>query len=431
MLVLRALLLCVILSINVVGGSDGGSCSLQVAPETCSVEVNDDAIDLTENAVLDGNGDGISCGCAASRRSVAGGGWSEESTKANFSASLQVAQPSAPRMRLCRIPAGSAVLGTDKPGLPFDGEAPAFSWSLAADIWLDETEVTIARFAAFVAASGYVSEAHTFGWSFVHELAVPPAVRDRIELAAKGTEWWLPVPNATWERPEGGELALEAGRGAEPAAHVSVRDAAAFCAFVGGRLPTEEEWEFAARGGKTDRRFPWGEALLTGPAHDVHRANVWQGTFPYNNTAEDGFRWASPVGAFPPQNAWGLRDMIGNVWEWTATPWCGEPTLDASARAAAATAGLPWAASSRASAPPDCSTLTPAERAAQVAAPGEIDYVKKGGSFMCHASYCYRYRSAARHKNTANSAAYNLGFRCAYDAPPPVGADDCLTGAPL
>jgi sulfatase modifying factor 1 len=317
---------------------------------------------------------------------------------------------------VCRIPAGSARLGTDTPALPADGEGPSFAYTQASAFWLDETEVTVSRFAAFVRATGYVSEAHAFGWSFVHELAVPEAARASIASAVRGSEWWLPVPNATWAAPTG--LSGGAGDARAPALHVSVRDAVACCGAAGGRLPSEDEWEYAARGGKAGRTYPWGQALLTGARRATHRANIWQGAFPYNNTAEDGHAWAAPAGAFPPQNGWGLRDMIGNAWEWTATPWCAAGAAAAAARKAARAARLPWAPSARPADPPDCAALTPAQRAAQAADAGEIDYVKKGGSFMCHESYCFRYRTAARHKNTANSAAYNLGFRCAYDALP-------------
>ena len=299
--------------------------------------------------------------------------------------------------RVIRLPMGSARLGTDEPHFPEDAEGPARAWTLSRSLWADAFEVSNARFAAFVDATGFRSEAHEFGWSFVHELAVPAGVRDGISTMVQGAEWWLPVPNASWRFPEGlaGEDAL-VSRADHPAVHVSKRDGDAFCAWAAGRLPKESEWEYAARAGRADELYPWGDALTT---NKTWRANTWQGAFPRNNSAADGFAWTAPVDALGPQNAWGFYNIIGNAWEWTSDRWC--PPRG-----------------SRRTAPPDCRRRTPADDAKEAADPGEVNFVKKGGSFMCHKSYCFRYRSAARHFNSANSGALNLGFRCFYDALP-------------
>lgn len=235
---------------------------------------------------------------------------------------------------------------------------------------------------------------------------MPPATLATIEQAVQGADWWVPVANASWAAPEGPGTSAAAGRWDHPAVHVSRRDAAAFCGWAGGRLPTEDEWELAARGGKAARLFPWGDALTP---RGEHRANIWQGAFPRGNSREDGFNWTAPVDALPPQNAFGLHHVVGNVWEWTATQWC------PGGGAAAARGAVPGARRVA----PGCGRRTRADLARVLADEGEVDYVKKGGSFMCHRDSCYRYRAAARDKNTANSSAANLGARCVYDARPP------------
>jgi formylglycine-generating enzyme required for sulfatase activity len=196
---------------------------------------------------------------------------------------------------------------------------------------------------------------------------------------------------ATWRRPWGNETdVFEAKMAWHPAVHVSLRDAERYCAWAreGGRLPTENEFEAASRGGKANRMFAWGNVLTP---RGEHRANLWQGEFPHGNLVEDGFAWTAPVDAFGPQNALGFHGIVGNVWEWTSSEWC-DPKRPA----------------------PDCWRQKVKGRPSD---PGEVEYVKRGGSFLCHISYCYRYRVASRTKNTANSAAINIGFRCARDAP--------------
>ncbi len=353
---------------------------------------------------------GSSCGCSVGRDGVSSSGTCSASASSSSSSTCSAAggndkapspmqasrsalsapASSAPRdlshlKDLVQIPAGWQVLGTDEVFFREDAEGPPFPYRLEETLLVDKYEVSNIRFLEFYADTQYKTEAEVYGWSFVHENAVPPHISSSINQSVAGLEWWIPVPNATWQSPEGLGSTV-ADRLDHPALHVSKRDADAFCKWAGGRLPTENEWEFAARGGKRGRIFPWGNKKTKGePESDAdatHRVNIWQGVFPGNNTGEDGFLWAAPVDAYGPQNPFGLHNILGNVWEWTADTWC--PNVEASGKYA------PGKKSPRGSVPPDCQRLGAQQRRKMAEDPGEVDFVKKGGSFMCHRDYCYR-----------------------------------------
>lgn len=269
------------------------------------------------------------------------------------------------------IPAGSFRMGTeDRDRNPHDGESPVRAVEVAA-FRIDPVCVSVAEFAAFVAETGYVSVAEEYGWSYVFAGLLPQSVR-RASRKPLGTPWWRAVEGAHWARPEGPGSDLE-GREDHPATHIALRDAEAFAAWCGMRLPTEAEWEKAARGGLDQARYAWGDELT--PAGE-HRANIWQGIFPTRNTAEDGFVGTAPVRTYGP-NGYGLYQVAGNVWEWTSDRWTTSqaPSLDGDVRAI------------------------------------------RGGSYLCHDSYCNRYRVAARTSSAAEDTSGNKGFRLVTDAP--------------
>lgn len=254
-------------------------------------------------------------------------------------------------------------------GVRPDGEQPVHEVRVSA-FSIDATAVTVADFRAFVTETGYRTEAETFGWSAVFHLALtdPPAVAGRLH----GTPWWLGVSGADWAHPGGPSSAAADDH---PVVHVSWNDAQAYCAWAGRRLPSEAEWECAARGGLPGLRYPWGDDL---PA-DGFAANIWQGDFPVRNTGADGFVTTAPVRSYTP-NAYGLWQPVGNVWEWCAD----------------------WFSPAYYASSPDADPRGPVEGTAKVI---------RGGSYLCHDSYCNRYRNAARSSNTPDSSTGNMGFR--------------------
>lgn len=271
------------------------------------------------------------------------------------------------------LPGGVFVMGHDGPdGYPADGEGPAHPVDVAP-FRIDATAVSNARFAEFAAATGHVTQAERDGWSFVFAGLLPddtPPTRGVV-----GAPWWRQVEGADWRHPCGPASDL-ADLADHPVVHVTWDDATRFAAWSGGRLPTEAEWEYAARGGLTGVHYPWGAEREPG---GQHRMNVWQGVFPSSDTAEDGYRGTAPVTAYPP-NGFGLFGVTGNVWEWCAD-WFSPHTY-------------------RRGGPPSAGTHR----------------VMRGGSYLCHASWCSRYRVDSRSSSTPDSAAGNVGFRCAADA---------------
>jgi formylglycine-generating enzyme required for sulfatase activity len=273
---------------------------------------------------------------------------------------------------------GRFLMGTqDADAYPQDGEGPVHPVELDA-FWIDRCAVSNARFEVFVAATGYVTEAERFGWSFVFVGLLPDGFGPTRRVAH--APWWRQVHGADWRHPEGPQSHV-AERPDHPVVHVSWNDASAYCRWSGTRLPTEAEWEYAARGGLKLGTYPWGDEL---EPDGEHRMNVWQGRFPSLNTCADGYYGTAPVDAYPP-NGYGLHNVTGNVWEW-CRDWF-SATYYAHTR-----------------------HLNP--RGPRVGSQRVI----RGGSYLSHRSYSYRYRVAARAANTPDSATGDLGFRCARDA---------------
>jgi len=284
-----------------------------------------------------------------------------------------------PPRGMVQIPGGTFRMGNPRDdGYIADGEGPVHEVTLDP-FWMDATAVTNARFEEFVEATGYRTEAETFGWSFVFWQFLPPALQRNPSPA--GTPWWKQVFGADWRHPEGPESTIR-NRMDHPAIHISWNDAQAFCAWAGVRLPTEAEWEFAARGGREGDPFPWGNDLVP---NGKHRMNVWQGQFPGRNTKADGHVGTAPATAYKP-NAYGLFNMTGNVWEW-CSDWFSPAAYT---RGDIANPTGPHNGTSR---------------------------VMRGGSYLCHASYCNRYRVDGRSSNTPDSSTGNLGFRTVWSEP--------------
>lgn len=275
------------------------------------------------------------------------------------------------------IHGGEFLMGTDfASGFPADGEGPVRNVHVDS-FYIDIYPVRNREFARFVEETSYLTESERFGWSFVFEGDLPDSAPDQLQ-AVSGAEWWKRIDGASWQHPEGPDTGI-AERMDHPVVQISWNDAAAFANWAGKRLATEAEWECAARGGLEQKLYPWGDDLTP---EGKHLCNIWQGKFPHENTVEDGFASVCPVDAFPP-NGFGLYSMTGNTWEW-CNDWF-------DARFESATRDNP---------------LGP---------PAGTGRVVKGGSYLCHRSYCNRYRVAARSSNTPDSATTNMSFRCVRD----------------
>jgi sulfatase modifying factor 1 len=318
------------------------------------------------------------------------------------------------------IPAGEFVMGTDDEQQPAN-ERPAHRVRLDG-FWMDATPVTNAQFRAFVTATGYVTTAERkVDWEELRKQVAPGTAKPSDEMLQPGSlvftppgrkvdlddlsGWWAWKSGACWQRPAGPGSSIE-GKDDLPVVQVSWDDAAAWAKWAGKRLPTEAEWEYAARGGaKVNTRFWWGDVLR--PQSDAGprwMANIYTGEFPVKDTAEDGYAGVSPVRAFPA-NGYGLFDMAGNVWNWTGDLYRVD-THELMAREAGPTGCCFNPQGPR-------ETLNPTR-----AVPTSAERVIKGGSFLCHVSYCESYRPTARRGTPTDTGSSHVGFRCVLSSQP-------------
>ena len=295
------------------------------------------------------------------------------------------------------LPGGEFLMGSDR---HYPEEKPAHRVEVDG-FWIDARPVTNRHFARFVEATGYVTFTEIAPDPKDYPGILPEMLKPGsmvfsppghpVDLA-NYANWWAFVIGADWRHPYGPESSLD-GLEDHPAVHISYQDAEAYAAWAGKSLPAESEWDYAARGGLDDKEFAWGDALVP---EGRHMANTWQGQFPWQNLAEDGFVRTSPVGTYPA-NGFGLYDMIGNVWEWT-TDWYSEQ--HAPAQKSCCVPSNPRGVSEQQSYDP---------RQPQFRIPRKV---VKGGSHLCAPNYCRRYRPAARHAQPIDTAMSHVGFRC-------------------
>ncbi|MEM9602576.1 MAG: formylglycine-generating enzyme family protein [Pseudomonadota bacterium] len=298
----------------------------------------------------------------------------EPSTRVPTDTPPSPAADATPQIAVCAIPGGNAIVGTHHPVIQLDEEGPRRKKKVAA-FHMMQTAVTNALFAAFVDDTGYRTEAERYGWSYVFHHQVAGAVADT--LGAQEAAWWRRVDGASWRAINGPGTEAQCLPD-HPVVHVSWHDAQAFADWAGGRLPTEAEWEHAARGGHGDIPFPWGHREPDD--NEFQPCNIWQGDFPMHNTALDGYTATAPARSYEP-NGYGLYNMCGNVWEWIAEPLV-------------------------------LRSLSKKKR--DLANKPKGSKLLKGGSFLCHKSYCFRYRIAARTGTTPETSTAHQGFRLVF-----------------
>lgn len=321
------------------------------------------------------------------------------------------------------IPGGEFLMGSDE-GYAYPNESPAHTVRVNAFL-MDAFPVTNVEFRRFVEATGYTTVAERpIDWEELKQQVPPGTAKPPDEILQPGSlvfhptegpvdlrnmaNWWRWVTGASWKHPEGPGSDIE-NRLDHPVVHIAWEDANAYAEWAGKRLPTEAEWEFAARGGLNGKRYAWGDEERP---DGRWMANRWTGDFPYRNDEKDGFAGTSPVGSFPA-NGYGLHDMGGNVWQWCADVYHGAAFADRAGSEEIC-----------------CNPSGPDENAIERPLPGDpsppdvagtLRRVIKGGSFLCHPDYCESYRPAARRGMTPDSASSHLGFRCVKDIPPQSG----------
>lgn len=291
---------------------------------------------------------------------------------------------------MIRIPGGDFLMGSNGgEAYPADGEGPVRIVEVA-EFLIDATCVSNAQFAEFVSETGYVTDAERFGWSFVFDGFVEKSAPASIMGRSSGTSWWAGVKGAYWKAPFGPGSSIDEISN-HPVVHVSFNDAQTFATWAGKTLPTEAQWEKAARGGSIDSLYPWGDELTP---NGNHMFNIWQGEFPVYNSGDDGYTATAPVDAFEP-NGYGLYNVSGNVWEWCSDWW----SFNWHAHASVQTRTNPRG--------PSTGTTK----------------VIRGGSYMCHESYCNRYRLSARTSNLPDSSSGHMGFRCVQSTDPKTASE--------
>jgi len=296
---------------------------------------------------------------------------------------------------MVRIPGGTFRMGSDD---HYPEEAPAHEASIES-FWMDKYEVTNEQFARFVEVTNYVTSAERPPRAEDYPGALPEMLqpasvvfvrpKGRVDLS-NHYNWWTYIAGADWRHPEGPTSSIN-DRGQHPVVHIAYEDAEAYAKWAGKELPTEAEWEFAARGGLASAAYAWGEELTPG---GKHMANVWQGEFPWQNLRSDGYERTSPVGQFPA-NGYGVFDMIGNVWEWTTD----------------------WYAARHAVTKPCCGNVGPKVGSIEQSYDPQMPGIRiprkviKGGSFLCAPNYCRRYRPAARMAQPIDTSTCHVGLR--------------------
>lgn len=307
------------------------------------------------------------------------------------------------REGLVFVPGGTFRMGSDA---HYPEEAPVHRVSVDA-FWIDETPVTNAQFHRFVDETGYITFAELTPKASDYPGALPHMLKagslvfkqpgGKVDLK-NWSQWWAFVFGANWRRPYGRGSWIK-GLDDHPVVHVAYPDAEAYALWAGKQLPTEAEWEFAARGGLDGKEFAWGDELTPGGRH---MANTWQGDFPHENLRIDGYERTSPVKAFPP-NGYGIYDMIGNVWEWTSDWYGSKHTEDV--KKACCIPHNPHG-------PREDQSYDPSQPKIRI--PRKV---LKGGSHLCAPNYCRRYRPAARHAEPIDTSTCHVGFRCIVRGP--------------